>query len=97
VDAVADGTPVGLLSVDPTPFGLGELGMLVAAEWRGRGVETAPVAAAIEWARERGLHKLTLGSSPTTTLRSRSTASSGSSRRAAAAATSDATAASSGT
>ena len=36
--AVADGSPVGLLFVDPTPFGFGELGMFVAAEWRGRGI-----------------------------------------------------------
>jgi RimJ/RimL family protein N-acetyltransferase len=55
---------VGLLSVDPTPFGYGELGMLVAADSRGRGVGTALVAAAIEWARASGLHKLTLGVFP---------------------------------
>jgi ribosomal protein S18 acetylase RimI-like enzyme len=35
--------------------------MMVAREWRGRGVGSALVAAAIEWARERGLHKLSLG------------------------------------
>ena len=34
--------------------------MLVARDWRGRGVGSALVAAAIEWAREHGLHKLTL-------------------------------------
>jgi RimJ/RimL family protein N-acetyltransferase len=45
-------------------FGFGELGMWVAADRRGRGVGTALVAAAIEWARERGLHKLTLGVFP---------------------------------
>lgn len=58
--AVAGGTLVGRLRVDPSWMGFGELGMLVAADWRGRGVGTALVAASIDWARERGLHKLTL-------------------------------------
>ena len=35
--------------------------MAVAREWRGRGVGSALMAAAIDWARERGLHKLSLG------------------------------------
>jgi ribosomal protein S18 acetylase RimI-like enzyme len=35
--------------------------MVVAREWRGRGVGSALLAAAIEWAREYGLHKLSLG------------------------------------
>lgn len=34
---------------------------MVARDWRGRGVGSALVAAAIEWGRERGLHKLSLG------------------------------------
>jgi RimJ/RimL family protein N-acetyltransferase len=55
---------VGLLFVEATSFGFGEIGMLVAAAWRGRGVGTALVAAAIEWARARGLHKLTLSVFP---------------------------------
>ena len=41
--------------------GFGDIGMAVAREWRGRGVGSALLAASIEWARERGLHKLTLG------------------------------------
>jgi len=49
------------LHVEPSRFGFGEIGMLVAREWRGRGVGSALLAAAIEWARERGLHKLSLG------------------------------------
>ena len=44
--------------VDESGFGFGELGMMVAAGRRGRGMGTALVAAAIDWARTRGLHKL---------------------------------------
>jgi RimJ/RimL family protein N-acetyltransferase len=38
--------------------------MMVAADWRGQGVGTALVAAAIDWAQARGLHKLTLSVFP---------------------------------
>ena len=41
-------------------FGVGELAMLVERGWRGRGVGSALVAAAIEAARIKGLHKLSL-------------------------------------
>jgi RimJ/RimL family protein N-acetyltransferase len=58
--AVAGDDMVGWLHVEQTPFGFGEIGMLVAREWRGRGVGSALLAAAIGWARERGLHKLSL-------------------------------------
>jgi RimJ/RimL family protein N-acetyltransferase len=58
--AVAGDEIVGLLHVDATGFGFGELGMLVARDRRGRGVGSALVTAAIDWARERGLHKLSL-------------------------------------
>lgn len=62
--ALAAGEIVGEVRVEESWFGFGELGMMVAADWRGRGVGTALVAAAIEWARARGLHKLTLGVFP---------------------------------
>jgi RimJ/RimL family protein N-acetyltransferase len=62
--ALAAGEVVGLLHVDESSFGFGEIGMLVAADWRGRGVGRALVAASIEWARARGLHKLTLSVFP---------------------------------
>lgn len=62
--AVSAGEIVGVLHVDETPFGFGEIGMMVAAGWRGRGVGSALVAEAIEWARAQGLHKLTLGVFP---------------------------------
>jgi RimJ/RimL family protein N-acetyltransferase len=59
--AVAGDEVVGSLHVDASRHGFGEIGMAVAREWRGRGVGSALLAAAIEWARERGLHKLSLG------------------------------------
>jgi RimJ/RimL family protein N-acetyltransferase len=58
--ALAEGELVGSLSIRESRFGFGELAMAVAREWRGRGVGSALLAAAIEWARGRGLHKLTL-------------------------------------
>jgi GNAT superfamily N-acetyltransferase len=47
---------VGELHLDTSQFGFGEIGMMVAREWRGRGVGSALMAAAIEWGREHGLH-----------------------------------------
>lgn len=58
--AVVDGRIVGSIKVDASRHGYGEVGMAVAREWRGRGVGTALMEAAIAWARERGLHKLSL-------------------------------------
>ena len=58
--AVAAGDFVGSLHVDATRFGVGELGMGVARPWRGRGVGSALLIAAIEKARGDGLHKLSL-------------------------------------
>jgi RimJ/RimL family protein N-acetyltransferase len=43
---------------------VGEIGMMVADGWRGSGVGTALVAAAIDQARARGLHKLALSVFP---------------------------------
>lgn len=58
--AVAAGDLVGSLHVDATQFGVGELGMAVARPWRGRGVGSELLTAAIEKARGEGLHKLSL-------------------------------------
>jgi RimJ/RimL family protein N-acetyltransferase len=58
--AVADGEIIGMLHVEISRHGFGELGMLVDRGWRGRGVGVALVAAAIEWSRDQGLHKLCL-------------------------------------
>ena len=37
-----------------------EIGMAVAEAWRGRGVGTALMQECVDWARERGIHKLAL-------------------------------------
>jgi RimJ/RimL family protein N-acetyltransferase len=62
--AIAGDEVVGSLHVERSSFGFGEIGMMVARDWRGRGVGSALVAAAIEWGREHGLHKLTLSVFP---------------------------------
>ena len=62
--AVAEGDLVGQIHIDPSWMRFGDIGMMVAADWRGRGVGTALVAAAIDWALAHGLHKLALGVFP---------------------------------
>jgi len=62
--ALSAGEVVGLIFVIESGFGFGEIGMMVARDWRGRGVGSALVGAAIEWGRENGLHKLTLSVFP---------------------------------
>jgi len=60
--AEADGAIIGMIHVGDGRFGkgVGELAMLVERGWRGRGVGSALVAEAIERARTKGLHKLSL-------------------------------------
>lgn len=58
--AEADDAVIGMIHVGEGRFGVGELAMLVELGWRGRGVGSALVAAAIEEARIKGLHKLSL-------------------------------------
>jgi GNAT superfamily N-acetyltransferase len=58
--AEAAGTVIGSIHVEASRHGYGEIGMAVARGWRGRGVGSALMVAAIEWARQRGLHKLSL-------------------------------------
>ena len=65
VVADSGGQIVGMLHVEVGRFGFGDLGMLVDAAWRGRGVGSALVQAGIEWARRQGLHKLCLEVFPT--------------------------------
>lgn len=62
--AIATDNVVGMLHVEQSHFGFGEIGMMVARDWRGRGVGSALVEAAINWSREHGLHKLTLSVFP---------------------------------
>ncbi len=62
--AVAGGAIAGSLHIQASRHGFGELGMTVARDWRGHGVGSALLAAGIEWARERGLHKLSLAVFP---------------------------------
>jgi ribosomal protein S18 acetylase RimI-like enzyme len=59
--AVGDGEIIGSVHVGAGGgHGFGELGMMVAAGWRGRGVGSALLLSAIESARANGLHKLSL-------------------------------------
>jgi RimJ/RimL family protein N-acetyltransferase len=59
--AVAGGEIIGSIHVAAMWSGVGEIGMAIAKPWRGRGVGSALMAAAIERAREDGhLHKLAL-------------------------------------
>ena len=58
--AEVDGELVGELGLRLARYGVAELGMAVAAGWRGRGVGGALLAEAIERARTAGAHKLAL-------------------------------------
>ena len=60
VVAVADRQVIGMLHVEASKHGFGEIGMLVERGWRGRGVGSALLQAAVGLAREQGLHKLCL-------------------------------------
>jgi RimJ/RimL family protein N-acetyltransferase len=57
--AESGGAQVGQLGLT-TWGGIGDIGMAVDASWRGKGVGSALMSAAIEWAGEKDLHKLAL-------------------------------------
>jgi RimJ/RimL family protein N-acetyltransferase len=58
--AAAGNQIVGSIGIGRSRFGFGEIGMMVARDWRGRGVGSALLAAAVEWARKHDVHKLSL-------------------------------------
>ena len=58
--AEAGGELVGQLDLRLARYGVADLGMLVAAGWRGRGVGTALLDEAVRRAREAGAHKIAL-------------------------------------
>ena len=58
--ADAGGQIVGMIRVEVSRHGFGDLGMLVDRSWRGRGVGSALMREAIDWSRSHGLHKLCL-------------------------------------
>jgi ribosomal protein S18 acetylase RimI-like enzyme len=60
VVAVAGGQMIGMLHLEVSRHGFGEIGMLVDRNWRGRGVGSALMQAGIGLAREQCLHKLSL-------------------------------------
>ena len=60
VVAVSGSQLVGILHVEASRHGFGDIGMLVHRDWRGRGVGSALLREAISRARDQGLHKLCL-------------------------------------
>jgi len=61
-DTSASGGPglVGDISVEIAPYGVADIGMLLIDGWRGRGLGTALLDAAIAWASGAGAHKMAL-------------------------------------
>ena len=56
---------IGNIGIELHRFGVAEVGMWVAHGWRGRGVGSALLTAAVEWARAAGAHKVALQHWPT--------------------------------
>jgi RimJ/RimL family protein N-acetyltransferase len=63
----ADERIIGSLGIELHGYGVAELGMMITAEWRGRGVGSALLQAGIDWARSVGAHKVALQHWPTNT------------------------------
>jgi RimJ/RimL family protein N-acetyltransferase len=57
--AEANGDMVGNLGIE-NHGGVADLGMMVALDWRGRGVGSALMDAAMQWAEQAGAHKVVL-------------------------------------
>jgi RimJ/RimL family protein N-acetyltransferase len=62
VDTAPAGGPgvVGYISVEIARYGVADIGMLILAGWRGRGLGTRLLDAAIEWATMNRAHKVSL-------------------------------------
>lgn len=60
-----EGAMVGSLGIELHGYGVAELGMMITADWRGRGVGSALLEAGIDWARSVGAHKVALQHWPT--------------------------------
>ena len=59
--AAVDGLPVvGVITVQVAPYGVADIGMLLAEGWRGRGIGGRLMQAAIDWAAGAGAHKMAL-------------------------------------
>lgn len=58
--AEAEGAVIGLIALYADGHGGADLGMLVAKDWRRRGVGRALLEAAVTWARARDLRRLVL-------------------------------------
>jgi putative acetyltransferase len=61
-DAVSSGGPpvVGVITVNLAPYGVADIAMMVARDWRGQGLGRALLQRSIVWARETGAHKMWL-------------------------------------
>ncbi len=57
---LADGPVIGQLGMALAPYGVADLGMVVAEAWRARGIGGALLDAGIAWARDAGAHKVAL-------------------------------------
>jgi GNAT superfamily N-acetyltransferase len=62
VDTSPAGGPgvVGHASIEIAPYGVADIGMLIIDGWRGLGLGTVMLDAAIEWASVAGAHKMAL-------------------------------------
>ena len=59
--AEAGGDIIGSIHVQKSRHGFADIGMCVAKGWRGKGLGSALMDVAEQWARKQGVHKLSLG------------------------------------